>query len=98
LFETEPRKFYIILGASIIAASFFSGFLTITHSVVINMPATEAAYSNARRLTLTGSMMPVSSRFSNFSVLAAYRSRIGGLAGKGPRFITILFITLTAGV
>ncbi len=35
-----------------------------THSVVRNMPAMEAAFSSATRHTLAGSMMPDSRRFS----------------------------------
>ena len=45
-------------------ASFFSGFFTITHSVVINNPATDAAYSKASLVTLTGSITPDSKRCS----------------------------------
>ncbi len=43
----------------------FSSFLsTITHSVVRNMPAMEAAFSRATRVTLVGSIIPLSRRFS----------------------------------
>ena len=40
------------------------------HSVVRNMPATDAAFWRATRTTLVGSMTPVESRFSNLSVRA----------------------------
>jgi len=39
-------------------------WLLMTHSVVSNMPAMLAAFSKATRDTFTGSMTPVSSRFS----------------------------------
>jgi hypothetical protein len=38
--------------------------------MVINIPATEAAYSNVRQLTLTGSIMPEQNIYSKFSTLA----------------------------
>ena len=43
-----------------------SSFLSAnTHSVVNNIPAIEAAFSNATRLTLVGSITPALKRFSN---------------------------------
>ncbi len=43
----------------------FSSFLSaITHSVVRNIPATDAAFSSATRLTLVGSITPAARRFS----------------------------------
>ena len=50
------------------AAGTSSFFSAITHSVVKNMPAIEAAFSNATRVTLAGSITPVSKRFSYLSV------------------------------
>ena len=41
-----------------------SGFSAITHSVVKNIPAIEAAFSRATRDTLAGSITPVVKRFS----------------------------------
>ena len=46
------------------AAGAGSGLSAITHSVVRNMPATEAAFCRATRVTLVGSMTPAASRFS----------------------------------
>ena len=48
-----------------------SSFLSqMTHSVVRNMPATEAAFSRATRVTLAGSSTPASRRSPKVSVLA----------------------------
>lgn len=48
-----------------------SSFLSqITHSVVRNMPATEAAFSSATRVTLAGSTTPAARRSQKVSVLA----------------------------
>ena len=44
-------------GAAAGAASFFS---EITHSVVRSIPAIDAAFSNATRVTLAGAMTPAS--------------------------------------
>ena len=53
--------YYIIPPAGIAgAAGAGSGMSTIPHSVVRNMPATEAAFSRATRATLVGSMTPAS--------------------------------------
>ena len=43
------------------ASSFFSA---ITHSVVRNIPAIDAAFSRATRVTLAGSITPAARRFS----------------------------------
>ncbi len=45
------------------AAGVGSGISTIPHSVVRNIPATEAAFSRATRLTFVGSMTPASNIF-----------------------------------
>ncbi len=45
-----------------------SGSSTITHSVVRNIPAIEAAFSSAILVTFVGSITPELKRFSNFSV------------------------------
>ncbi len=45
------------------AAGVGSGISTMPHSVVRNIPATEAAFSRATRLTLVGSMTPASNIF-----------------------------------
>ena len=48
-----------------IAGAGVSSFLSaMTHSVVRNMPAMEAAFSRATRVTLAGSMTPAARRFS----------------------------------
>ena len=47
-----------------------SGISTIAHSVVRNIPATEAAFSRATRDTLVGSMTPASNMFTYSSVRA----------------------------
>ena len=53
---------YIIPPAGIAgAAGSFSGMSTIPHSVVRNMPATDAAFSRATRATFVGSITPASS-------------------------------------
>ena len=46
------------------AAGAGSGLSASTHSVVRNMPATDAAFCRATRVTLVGSMTPAASRFS----------------------------------
>ena len=52
---------YIIPPAGMAgAAGSFSGMSTIPHSVVRNMPATEAAFSRATRATFVGSITPAS--------------------------------------
>ena len=43
-----------------------------THSVVNNIPAMDAAFSNATRTTLVGSITPLLNRFSKVSVRALY--------------------------
>ncbi len=56
-----------------IAGAGLSSFLSaITHSVVKNIPAIEAAFSSATRVTLAGSMTPEAYRFSNLSRRALY--------------------------
>ena len=68
MFGTDARVFTLAsAGAANIAVSFFSGFYTITHSLVINIVATAAAYSSVSRVTLTGSIMPDSGKVSYFS-------------------------------
>ena len=52
------------------AAGVGSGMSTMPHSVVRNMPATEAAFSKATRDTLVGSMTPASYMFTYSSVRA----------------------------
>ena len=47
-----------------IAGLSFSGLSEITHSVVNNIPAIEAAFSKATRVTLVGSITPAAKRFS----------------------------------
>lgn len=47
------------------AGAGFSSFLSaITHSVVRNIPAIEAAFSRATRVTLAGSITPAAKKFS----------------------------------
>jgi hypothetical protein len=46
-------------------ASFSSGISDTTASVVNRRPAIDAAFSSARRVTLVGSMIPASKKFSN---------------------------------
>lgn len=46
------------------AGAFSSGSSATTHSVVSSRAAIEAAFSRARRVTLVGSMIPCSIRFS----------------------------------
>src|SRR5260370_250213 len=53
-------------------AGFFSGFSTITASVVRNSPAIDAAFCSAERVTLAGSMMPALN-MSTYSPSAALR-------------------------
>lgn len=54
-----------------IGISGLSSFLSqITHSVVRNMPATEAAFSRATRFTLAGSTTPAARKSPNSSVFA----------------------------
>ncbi len=63
--------FYIIPPAGIAgAAGSFSGMSTMPHSVVRNIPDTEAAFSKATLATLVGSMTPASNRLTNSSVRA----------------------------
>ena len=65
------RNFYIIPPAGIAgAAGAGSGMSTIPHSVVRNMPATEAAFSSATRETLVGSITPASNIFTYSPVRA----------------------------
>ena len=54
-------------GAAGAAGSFFSAM---THSVVRNIPAMEAAFSSATRVTFAGSITPALRRFSYVSVRA----------------------------
>ena len=56
--------------AGIAGAGSFSGISAMAHSVVRNIPATEAAFSRATRDTLVGSMTPASYMLTNSSVLA----------------------------
>lgn len=53
-----------IPGAPIGISGLSSFFSTITHSVVRNIPAIEAAFSRATRVTLAGSTTPAACRFS----------------------------------
>ena len=59
-----------IPGAGIAGAGFSSFLSAMTHSVVRNMPAIEAAFSRATRVTLAGSITPAAIRFSNSPVRA----------------------------
>ena len=55
------KKNYIMPPAGMAgAAGAGSGMSTMPHSVVRNMPATEAAFSSATRATLVGSITPAS--------------------------------------
>ena len=64
-------KNYIIPPSGIAgAAGAGSGMSTIPHSVVKNIPATDAAFSRATRLTLVGSMTPASNMFTYSPVRA----------------------------
>ena len=56
--------------AGIAGAGSFSGISVMAHSVVRNMPATEAAFSRAIRDTFVGSMTPASNMFTYSSVRA----------------------------
>ncbi len=56
--------------AGIAGAASFSGMSTIAHSVVRNIPATEAAFSRATRATLVGSITPASNILTYSSVRA----------------------------
>ena len=56
--------------AGIAGAAAGSGMSAIAHSVVRNIPATEAAFSRATRDTLVGSMTPASNMFTYSSVRA----------------------------
>ena len=61
-----------IPGAGIGAG--FSSFLSaITHSVVKNIPAIDAAFSRATRVTLAGSITPAAKKFSYVFVRALYQ-------------------------
>ena len=54
-----------------IGISGLSSFLSqMTHSVVRNMPATEAAFSSATRVTFAGSTTPAARRSPKVSFLA----------------------------
>ena len=70
LIKQSGEKSYIIPpmppipGAPIGISGLSSFFSTITHSVVKNMPAIEAAFSRATRVTLAGSTTPAACRFS----------------------------------
>ena len=63
-------RYYIIPPSGIAGAGVGSGMSTIPHSVVRNIPATEAAFSRATRLTLVGSMTPASNILTYSSVRA----------------------------
>lgn len=52
------------------AAALGSGLSAITHSVVRSIPAIDAAFSRAMRVTLVGSITPAFSKGSNTSVRA----------------------------
>ena len=53
------------IPAAGMAGAGFSSFLSaITHSVVKNIPAIEAAFSRATRVTLAGSITPAAKKFS----------------------------------
>ena len=68
---TYCAKNYIIPPSGIAgAAGAGSGMSTIPHSVVKNIPATDAAFSRATRLTLVGSMTPASNMFTYSPVRA----------------------------
>ena len=54
------------------AAGVSSGLSARTHSVVRNIPATEAAFSRAILVTLVGSITPEARRFSFLSVRELY--------------------------
>ena len=70
-FAQQLSRAYIIPPAGIAgAAGAGSGMSTIPHSVVRNMPATEAAFSRATRATFVGSMTPASYMFTYSSVRA----------------------------
>lgn len=67
----QSPRFYIIPPSGIAgAAGAGSGISTIPHSVVRNIPATEAAFSRATRLTLVGSITPASNILTYSSVRA----------------------------
>ena len=59
-----------IPGAPIGISGLSSFFSTITHSVVRNIPAIEAAFSKATRATFAGSTTPAACKFSYTSVRA----------------------------
>ena len=62
---------YEILPGFIAGAAGVSSFLSaITHSVVKNIPAIEAAFSKATRVTLAGSITPAAHKFSKQSLRA----------------------------
>ena len=63
-------RYYIIPPSGIAGAGVGSGMSTIPHSVVRNIPATDAAFSRATRLTLVGSMTPASNILTYSSVRA----------------------------
>ena len=60
---------------------FFSGFSATIASVVTSRPATEAAFCNARRTTLVGSIMPALT-MSTYSRVCASKPRLGSLASS----------------
>src|SRR5712671_3381102 len=60
---------------------FFSGFSATIASVVTSRPATEAAFCNASRTTLVGSMMPALT-ISTYSPLWASKPRFGSFASS----------------
>ena len=67
------KYFYImppIPPAGIAGAATGSGISVMAHSVVRNIPATEAAFSRATRDTLVGSITPASNIFTYSSVRA----------------------------
>src|SRR5574344_30370 len=67
------KNYYIIpppIGGIAAGAGFSSFLSAITHSVVSNIPATEAAFCKAILVTLVGSITPAANRFSYLSVRA----------------------------
>jgi hypothetical protein len=59
-----------ISGAPPCGAAAGAGLSAITHSVVNNIDAIDAAFSNATLYTLVGSITPAFNKFSKTSVLA----------------------------
>ena len=71
LFVRKSRNYIIppmppIPGAGIAGAGFSSFLSAITHSVVKNMPAIEAAFSRATRVTLAGSITLLQRNFHRY--------------------------------